>query len=157
MPTQREVVKHLDLKSTRYVRELRDQGSIPDPAHASLDEIRISYIRHIREVAAGRLSKDGTVDLAHERGLLARVQREREAMKNDELRGELLPRDEVVRVVISHIVAAKVKLRAIPKKARTRIRGLTIPMARQLAKLIDEVLHDLAGDVIPKKPRRKRA
>ena len=40
MPTQAEVARHLFLADARYVRELRDNGKIPDPRKASLDEIR---------------------------------------------------------------------------------------------------------------------
>ncbi|UEX76804.1 hypothetical protein [Sediminicurvatus halobius] len=52
MATQREIAEHLDL-SERRVRDLLAELGV-DHREASLDEVRVSYIRHLRELAAGR-------------------------------------------------------------------------------------------------------
>lgn len=55
MATQAEVGKHLDL-SDRTIRELLDKGVLPNARRGALDldSCRVAYIRHLREVAAGR-------------------------------------------------------------------------------------------------------
>ncbi|MGF6692666.1 hypothetical protein [Metapseudomonas resinovorans] len=52
MPTQREIAQHLDM-SERNCRDVLKTLDI-DWTEASLDEIRIAYIRDLREKAAGR-------------------------------------------------------------------------------------------------------
>lgn len=56
------------------------------------------YCRNLREVAAGRLAA-GDIDLATERALLAREQREKIAMQNAVTRGELAPRALLTQVL----------------------------------------------------------
>lgn len=58
MPTQAEIAKHLGIRE-RGVRELRDNGVIPDGRRATLDEIRQAYLSHLREIAAGRQQGQG--------------------------------------------------------------------------------------------------
>jgi phage terminase Nu1 subunit (DNA packaging protein) len=55
-----------------------------------LNEIRVAYIRRLREQAAGRAAV-GDLDLAGERAALAKAQRERIEMQNAVTRGELAP------------------------------------------------------------------
>lgn len=57
---------------------------------SDLTTIRIAYIRHLREMAAGRAAT-GDLDLATERAGLARAQRERIEMQNAVTRAELAP------------------------------------------------------------------
>lgn len=88
-PTQAEAAAHLDL-SERSVRELEDKLGLP--ADYSLDHLRVAYIRHLREIAAGRSSATGqALDLAAERAALAREQRIGQAMKNAVARGDYAP------------------------------------------------------------------
>ena len=53
MPTQLEIAEHLDM-SDRNVREVFTRLGLADWQSASLDEIRIIYIRDMRAKAAGR-------------------------------------------------------------------------------------------------------
>lgn len=57
---------------------------------SDLTTIRIAYIRHLREMAAGRAAT-GDLDLATERAGLARAQRERIEMQNAVTRAEFAP------------------------------------------------------------------
>lgn len=56
------------------------------------------YCSNLREVAAGRLGHGG-LDLATERAMLARVQREKIEMQNAVTRGELAPRALLTQVL----------------------------------------------------------
>ena len=150
MPSQREVADHLFV-SPRRVRELLDQGIIRDLRSSPMDQVRESYIRHLREEAAGR--KSGVIDLTQERAKLAVEQSRNQALKNAELEGELLRRSDVVETWATMFVAAKGKMRAIPKRALLRIPRFTKKMARKLQEMIDEVLRELAGDGLPRNHR----
>jgi len=85
-PAQAEIAAHLDM-SDRSVRELLTTLGI-DHKLSTLTEIRVAYIRKLREAAAGRAT-NGDLDLATERAALARAQRERIEMENAERRGQL--------------------------------------------------------------------
>lgn len=88
-PTQAEAAAHLDL-SDRSVRELEEKLSLA--ADYTLDQIRIAYIRQLREVAAGRASTAAdALDLAAERAALARSQRVGQELKNAVAQGEYAP------------------------------------------------------------------
>ncbi len=85
------------------------------------------YIAHLREQAAGRAAADddnGPPDLARERALLARAQREGQVMRNAVLRGELLPVDDVEAVVGAVLDATRAKVQALPTKLAPRCVGL---------------------------------
>jgi phage terminase Nu1 subunit (DNA packaging protein) len=56
MPTQVEIGRHLDL-SERRVRDVLKELGI-DHTQAGMDEIRLAYIRDMREKAAGRGGND---------------------------------------------------------------------------------------------------
>lgn len=151
MPTQNQVADHLDLGSTRYVRELRDAGKIPDPRTATMDEIRVAYLRGLRDEAAGRGAGDASRNLTEERGKLLALQRRREELRNLELEGAVLPVEDVIATWANRIAACKRRLRAIHKTAIARLR-LNRKQGRGLLALIDEALDELAGNGTP--PRR---
>lgn len=54
----------------------------------TLREMLLAYCQHIREIAAGRASESGDLDLVQERAALAREQRLGLEIKNAALRGE---------------------------------------------------------------------
>lgn len=89
-----------------------------------------AYIGHLREQAAGRAAgdesdePDAAPDLAKERALLARAQREGQEMKNAVHRGELLPVDDVEAVVGAVLDATRAKMQALPSKLAPRCVGL---------------------------------
>ena len=85
-PSQIEMAGHVDL-SDRSVRELEAKLKLPnDYTRAAF---RVAYIRHLREVAAGRTSStEEALDLAAERAALAKAQREGVEIKNSVLRGD---------------------------------------------------------------------
>lgn len=148
--TQTSIALHLDLSTTR-VGELVALGVIPDDA--DLDTARITYIRYLREIKAGRridpvTTSDGEVlDLTAERAKLAKAQSETAELKNAELRGELIRRDELRSAWADRVLSWKERLRAIPAAATVHVPGFSAAMGRALATLIDETLTELADGV----------
>ena len=67
-----EVATHLDLSLAR-VSQLKSAGILPDAKRGKhdLDTVRVAYIRHLRENAAGRSPAYGTLDLTAARARLA--------------------------------------------------------------------------------------
>lgn len=78
------------------VSDLLSRGVLTDGAAAGL-WLR-EYCGHLREIAAGRFAA-GDIDLATERAMLARVQREKIEMQNAITRGELAPRALLTQVL----------------------------------------------------------
>lgn len=118
---QKEIAEHLDL-SQPAVSGLMDRLGI-DWKTSTMDEIRVAYIRHLREQAAGRAAS-GDLDLATERARLAKEQADKVAMQNAVTRGDLAP------VVMIEEVLTKTAARiagifdAIPGLVRRRVQSL---------------------------------
>jgi phage terminase Nu1 subunit (DNA packaging protein) len=93
MTTQKQVAAHLDLSQAAVSQLVA--SSILKPTNGrgsySLDECRVAYIRHLREVAAGRSAGDPDApNLVLERARLARAQAVAQERKNREADGELI-------------------------------------------------------------------
>ncbi len=106
MLTHQTIAEHLDL-SQPGVSVLMKKMAL-DYRKATIDEVRVAYIRHLRDRAAGR-SAEGGLDLAAERAALAKVQRERIEMQNAITRRDLAPV-----IVIEEVLA----------KAGSRVAGI---------------------------------
>jgi terminase small subunit / prophage DNA-packing protein len=118
----------------------------------------LSYCSHLRETAAGREAA-GDVDLATERGLLAREQRMRIAMQNAEKRKELAP-SYLLEQVLARAGARVAKIldtitpeirRRLPQLTNDDLKGvnLAVAKARNLAasvSLVDLEDSDLDDD-----------
>ena len=131
---QKDIAEHLDL-SQQAVSAMLERLEI-DWKAADLSDIRVSYIRHLREQAAGRATL-GNLDLATERAGLAKAQRERIEMQNAVTRNELAPVILIEEVLTK--AAAKVAgiFDAIPGMVRRRFPALT-------ADVIDEIASEVA-------------
>ncbi len=148
---QQEIADHLDM-SQQAVSQWLDKLGI-DWKSATLDDIRVAYIRSLREQAAGRIAS-GDLDLATERAGLAKAQRERIEMQNAVTRRELAP------VILIEEVLAKAGskvagiLDAIPGMIKRRVSTITsadleliageVARARNIAAAIS--LEDLADE-----------
>ena len=145
MPSQRDVADHLKL-DTRTVRSLRDSGVLPDLRTVTLDQIRERYIGHLREVAAGRMSQDGSLDLAEERAKLARRQTEKAELDLAVRRGELVEASEVETVVVRLASGVVERMRAVPVKVAQEVHAAASLAAaeRILQAAIDMALAEIA-------------
>ena len=72
--TQKEIAEHLGMTQQAVSKTLGKMGI--EWQSMSLDEVRLAYIKRLREVAAGYASIDGQYDLNRERVLTEQVDRE---------------------------------------------------------------------------------
>lgn len=139
---QKDIAEHLDL-SQPAVSGLIDRLGI-DWKTSTIDEIRVAYIRHLREQAAGRAAS-GDLDLATERARLAKEQADKVAMQNAVTRGDLAP------VVMIEEVLTKTAARlagifdAIPGFVRRRVPSLRAEEIDLIAAEIARVRNVVAG------------
>lgn len=145
MPTQSEVARYLDLGSTRQVRELRDRGVIPDPATSTLDELRVAYIRHLREAAAGRVDAGSAVGAERARYEAARA--ELAELELAEKKAELVPFVEAEVAVTSLLSTVRSQLLAIPAATAQEHAAETKPARHEeiARRALYEALEALAG------------
>lgn len=94
-PTQKEIGEHIDIND-RNVRYLLAELGIDHREH-SLDDIRIMYIRKLRDVAANR----ATGSLGEERAGLAREQKLLTRIKKQKELGEWAPISALTKVLAS--------------------------------------------------------
>ncbi len=139
MATQAEIAAHLDL-SDRSVRELLDKGVLPNARRGALnlDQCRVAYIRHLREMAAGRGTGPSADDLTAERARLAREQADHYALRNAAMRLELLPRADITRAVSAAFQIVRDRLTALPARLAGPLARLSEP-AEVRARLSDAV------------------
>lgn len=155
------VARLLDV-SERAVYDLARHGTIPRAQRGRYDLVACvrAYIRHLREVAAGRTSHDGALDLVAERARLAREQADGQSMKNALLRSELLPRDDMERVLVALQSGVQKRLLSVPSNVATLVARETSPAVCQriVDEHIREALQELAEATIRVLvPRRSRA
>ncbi|MDR8058774.1 helix-turn-helix domain-containing protein [Burkholderia cenocepacia] len=121
MLTQQHIADHLDLERSTVSR-LVDRLNI-DYRTASLDEIRVAYIRHLRESAAGRASETG-IDLVAERAMTERVDREIKLLTLAEKKGQLVNAAQLERAYGQMVGAFQTELLALPDKLVQELRTL---------------------------------
>jgi phage terminase Nu1 subunit (DNA packaging protein) len=141
-PSQAERATHIDLSVTQ-LKAYQAAGVIP--RDGSLDETRVHYIRHLRA------KKGGITD---ERARLDAARAELTELEVAQRRGELVRRQDVIGLWSRQITACKARIRSMPKRLVVMVPGFTRAMATAALKLIDEALHELAGDGAPKSGAR---
>lgn len=110
-PTQVEIAAHLDM-SERNLRDVLEQLGA-NHKQTSLAEIRVGYIRRLREQAAGRLG-DGDMDLVQERAALAKAQRIGQEIKNAVAQAEYAPVGLLADVLAAASAAVVDRFDALP-------------------------------------------
>ena len=150
MATSAVVAQHLDLSPDR-VRALQRLGVLPTASRGNLDldECRVRYIRHLRAGASGRGiaggGEEGIKDLSAERARLAAEQADGQEMKNAQLRGELLPREEVSAAVQSAFGRTKARLLTIPTKAAAIV--IQQPSAKAAKAVLTDFVHEALAEL----------
>lgn len=149
-PTQAEIAAHLDL-SERRLRELLTEFGL-DHKQVPLAEIRIRYIRKLREEAAGRAGS-GELNLTDERALLAREQRKGQEIKNNVALGtyaaiELLTDilSSAAQAVVDRLDQIPAALRRVapdmPQAVRDTIMGEIASARNEMARKTESILAD---------------
>ena len=135
-PTQPEIAAHLDMTD----RNLRDVLQVLDLDHKQvpLSAIRTAYIRHLREIAAGR-GGDGALELAAERARLAKEQADKLAMANAVTRGELAPVNLLEQVIVRAGSRMGRLLETIPGLLRRRQPNLTAEDIAEVSRIVAKV------------------
>lgn len=121
MPTQQQIAAHLDLDQSAVSRLLEKLG-VPWQ-NASMDEIRMAYIRHLRAQAAGHKSEDG-LDLVRERVLTERVDRELKLLQVAEKRGQLVNVEQLEMQLMNMVGAFRSELLARDDKLASELSTL---------------------------------
>ncbi len=141
-----ELATHLDLSVAR-VSQLKSAGILPDAPRGKhdLDACRVAYIRYIREIAAGRGSKDGTVDLVAERARLTKAQAEKVERENKIADGLYMEVAAVHRAVTGSFARVRTKLLVLPSKLASLVAATTPAKAQGLLRAdIHMALDELA-------------
>jgi hypothetical protein len=163
---QSEIAAGLQM-NPRNLREWMDRGVIPRDCPDALTAA-LALIRHYQGVVSGHRTtgSDGEVlDLTAERAKLAKAQSETAELRNAELRGELIRRDELRSAWADRVLSWKERIRAVPAAATVHVPGFSAAMGRALATLIDETLTELAdgistgadGNGVSRKRARRRS
>jgi phage terminase Nu1 subunit (DNA packaging protein) len=134
-----QVQAHLSLSNARWA-DYRARGVFTElpGGRFDLDACRESYIKHLREQAAGRSGSAGE-QLSVERAKLAKEQGDRVAMENAVRRGELLEVDRVIDEYVSDLGELRAGLSVIPSKVGQECATMTpAEIAQYVAQCIDD-------------------
>lgn len=147
MATIGDCARHLFLSERRF-QEFLNSGVLDRQSRGAydLDAVREQYIRHLRELAAGRGS-DGDLDLTEERARLAKEQADAQEMKNSMMRGELLPAEHVEKTWANMVTMATNRLYGIPSIVAPRIQPSMKPadVEALIREQIDDAMRALSG------------
>lgn len=144
--------------TAQAVSDLAKRGVLPKVKRDQWDlkAVVAAYATHMREVAAGRKAEAvEALDLVQERAQLARSQREHQEMRNAELAGRLLPREQVDRAVTDAFARVRTHLLRLPGKAASRARDFTGPAAVRtiLDGMVRDALDELADTDVTVNPQ----
>jgi hypothetical protein len=109
MTTQTEIAIHLGLNQSEVSRHMDKLGI--NWKTASLADVRLAYIAHLRGQAAGHLGDDGS-SLVQERVLTERVDRELKQLTLAEKRGLLVNLQQLEPALVSMVVAFRAELQS---------------------------------------------
>lgn len=142
MATQQDIADHLGVSQSAVSSLVRSGVFAKRPRGGfDLDECRTSYLRRLREEAAGRAAQgdreDGDLDIVAERARLAKEQADRLEMDNAVRRQELVEFDEFVAVIGRTFAAIRTRLLAIPAECAVRW------SAGQTPAVAEEVIRDV--------------
>ena len=104
-----------------------------------------AYAAHLREVAAGRRSSNGKLDLVAERAALTLEQRRIAEIKRLELEKAFVPIEDVMRQWEAEASAVRETFLALPGRVAPAMAGLTVPqMVVHLDREVRQALTALA-------------
>ncbi len=121
MPTQQQIAEHLDMNQSEVSRHLARLDI--DWKTASIDAVRVAYIRNLRAMASGHRASDGS-DLVHERVLTERVDRELKQLTVAEKKKLLINVEQLEPELVQMVVAFRTELLARDDKLASELTAL---------------------------------
>lgn len=118
MPTQKEIAAHLGINQSEVSRHMASLNI--DWRNESMERVRLTYLEHLRAMAAGHRSADG-MDLTHERALTERVDREIKELTLAEKRGQLVNITQLEPELLRQYMAFKAELEARDDKLKDEL------------------------------------
>jgi terminase small subunit / prophage DNA-packing protein len=145
LSTQTECADWLDLSERRF-RELIDAGVISRAEKSQYDVKAVvqQYVRHIREVAAGRGGGESQIDKAVEEARRMSALADKAELDVAQIRGELVPADAIADVLHTAIQVMKTRITAVPAKAAPLVGARNVAVAE---KVIREHIHEALADL----------
>jgi phage terminase Nu1 subunit (DNA packaging protein) len=133
--------------SDRTIRELAERGIAVRTGRGRYDlkQSVINHTRHLREVSAGRGGENQILDLTAERARESKERADNLALKNEQLRGELLHVDDVVRNWQDILRRVSSSLLSVPERVAAR-RSVDADIVQAFDREIRDTLNDLADD-----------
>ncbi len=113
MPTQIEIGAHLGLEQSVVSRHMSQLGI--DWRTASMDEVRLAYIEHLRAVAAGRVDENARL-LTLERIQTERAKRQNLMLELAKKSGQLVDAAKLEAAYARLVDACRAELLALPEK-----------------------------------------
>jgi phage terminase Nu1 subunit (DNA packaging protein) len=145
MATQAYLAKLMGI-SVRRFRELRDEGVLPDAEKGEYDVevVMPIYCEHLRHVAAGRGASPTAKSIEYLRLMKARA--DKAEMEAAEMRGMLIPVDQIAGPLHSAVIIMKTRMLAVPSKCAPLVAGVNSITAveRVIRDHIYEALSDLS-------------
>lgn len=140
MATQTECADWLDMSERRF-RELVDEGVIvrAEKGQYEVKTVVHQYVRHIREVAAGRGGGEGQIIKADEEARRMRALADKAELEVAQAKGELVPADQIGEAIGAAVQVMKTRLTAIPAKAAPLVGARDVAIAE---KVIREQVHE---------------
>lgn len=121
MPTQQEIADHLGISQQAVSSQMRPLSI--DWRNASMTEVRLAYLNHLRAQAAGHVSSTGD-DLVAERVKTEQVDRQLKELKLAELRRDLINVAELEPALQRMFTAFRVEVLSLPDKIKTDLDAL---------------------------------
>lgn len=132
--------------SERHLKDLVARGQLTrQKAGFPLAETVRAYCGHLRGIASGRGGEEQVYELTAERARLAKEQADAHALKNAQLRGELVQAAEVEARWAEMLRAFRSRMLAVPSRVRVRMAHLTATDIDAVDREIRDALAEL-GD-----------
>lgn len=158
MPSEKLIASAKDLGvwldvSDRSVRDMADKGIVIRVAVGKYDlqASVIGVMRHQRAIAAGRGGANQVLDLTEQRARHAKEQADNLAIKNAQLRGELVSAIEAGREWEDMIRTASAAMLGVPSRCAERL-GLERFQTETIDREIREALEALSNEPIADDP-----
>lgn len=146
MATQAECAEWLDISERRF-RELLDEGVIERAEKGGYELRRVvqQYVRNLREVAAGRGGGEEQIVKATEEARRMKAQADKAELEVAQMRGELVPADQIAEALNAAVMVMKTRLGAVPAKAASAVGARDVAVAEKVIREhVNEALTELS-------------